>query len=230
MRRADRLTKGCGWSDRWSWDAQVGDRHAVQLSSHIRLDTNGLGSGARNGLRPACSGGCRGLLHLLPRGERSRLEIIFQGSEFQDRIVRRVGAGHGLPRPRQLLQVGPGFFDALRVNAALTSQTRHHQGMVADLVDEPWNAIGRPMNRNECIFGENRGWISAHRQNLCPHVLDRLVALHRFEVATCCDSLVEGSQLRIRKTFVQSRITRQYQTNTRFTLGDQIGDHPDLIQ
>src|ERR1700722_5476558 len=67
--------------------------------------------------------------------------LVVQRAEFNHGSRRR--ASRFGPRRRQLLQVGPSLFDMHWNNASDAGVLRQEQGVIANLVDQSGNAVGR---------------------------------------------------------------------------------------
>ena len=65
------------------------------------------------------------------------------------------------------------------VNLPLATQSGQHQGVVANLIDQSWNPVGRRVNGPLRIRGEQVVCAGAAAANLLLHVIGRFIAAHR---------------------------------------------------
>ena len=147
-----------------------------------------------------------------------------RGSRFVGKLAelddpaaaRRTGESWRLvPRHGKLLQIGPGFFDARRVELLVAAERGEHQRVVAELVDQPRNAVGRRVNRPQGVVGEDSSGKPPARRICSCDVVDRFVAAHRLQIAAGGDPLVERFELRARQPLFQGHAAGQHQPHAR---------------
>src|SRR5690606_10380286 len=125
-----------------------------------------------------------------PRHARARQWIVVEAAEFNNRSLLTLGRATTVRR-WQLLQIGPGFFDAFGRQATLSRNMRKNQRMIAKLIDQSRHAITHAMDRSERFVADDFVWLRTGERELLAHVTVGFFAIEALQITARRHSLLE---------------------------------------
>ena len=102
--------------------------------------------------------------------------------------------------------------------------------MITDLIDQTWATVRDFVNRFQTFRIEKLLTLTANTIYVLDHITRRFVTVKFFQIATCCDSLIERLQFWVSQIVFKAICSCHHQTDTRLTIPYKVGDQTDFVQ